>query len=90
MDTNNDSRAPTVRKEGMPAPIIPASMWRRHASQMVWIDGDRRGHVTPQNGALLQSLPADYMLPGDRNLAGTIVGNAVPSLMMRKIVQQLL
>lgn len=44
----------------------------------------------PQACARFQTLPRSYRLPDDISLAGVIVGNAVPSLMMRRIVEQLI
>lgn len=90
IDTNNDSRPATVRDPHEPAPTVPASWWRRHASQGVWKHKGQHGNITPQQGALLQSLPKSYLLPIDTKLAGEIVGNAVPSLLMREIVKPLL
>lgn len=90
IDTNNDSRPPTIRLVHEPAPTIPSSWWRRHASQGVWIANGKIGHITPHEGAILQSLPPWYQLPSDLRVAGDIVGNAVPSLLMSKIVRPLL
>lgn len=90
VDTNNDSRPATVRAAHEPAPTIPSSWWRRHASQGVWLHSGRMGHITPRNGAQLQSVPDWYQLPDDPRLAGEIVGNMVPPLMMRNIVLPLI
>lgn len=90
VDTNNDSRPPTIRAAHEPAPTVPSSWWRRRASQGVWKDNGQHGNITPQQGALLQSLPKSYCLPIDTKLAGQIVGNMVPPLMMLKIVEPLL
>lgn len=90
VDTNNDSRAPTVRTPHEPSPSIPSSWWRRHASQGVWLWDGQHGNISPRQGALLQSLPATYLLPNDTRLAGEIVGNMVPSLLMWNVVTPLL
>jgi len=90
VDTNNDSRPATVRRAHEPAPTIPSSWWRRRVSQGVWIVNGAMGHITPRNGAQLQSVPDWYALPNDTRLAGEIIGNMVPSLMMQKIVEPLL
>lgn len=90
VDTNNDSRPATVRQAHEPASSIPSSWYRRRAPQGVWFAHGRRGHITPRNAATLQSVPHWYCLPDDPRLAGEIVGNMAPPLLMREIVRPLL
>lgn len=90
VDTNNTIREPTVRLPHEPAPTVPSSLWSRHSSQFIWKRNGQHGSITPQQGALLQSLPKNYCLPIDTKLSGEIIGNMVPSLMMQKIVEPLL
>jgi site-specific DNA-cytosine methylase len=55
-----------------------------------WLSAGRVVRMTPRALARFQSLPDWYALPDRASLACTVIGNAVPSLMMRKIVEQLI
>jgi DNA-cytosine methyltransferase len=55
-----------------------------------WLSQGRVVKMTPRALARFQSLPNSFWLPEKTSLACTVIGNAVPSLMMRKIVVQLL
>lgn len=46
--------------------------------------------MTPRALARFQSFPDSYVLPDRASLACTVIGNAVASLMMRRIVEQLI
>jgi site-specific DNA-cytosine methylase len=43
--------------------------------------------MTPRCLAILQSIPDDYVLPDDDALAVRVIGNAVPPLFYRKLVE---
>jgi DNA-cytosine methyltransferase len=71
-----------------PAQTMLAS--RGPASYKAWLSAGRVVKMTPRALARFQSLPDSFWLPEKASLACTVIGNAVPSLMMRKIVEPLI
>lgn len=83
-----EGRGINVRDIDAPAQTMLAS--RSPASYKAWLSQGRVVKMTPRALARFQSLPDSYVLPEKSSLACTIIGNMVPSLMMRKIVDPLL
>lgn len=50
-------------------------------------DTERCVRLTSQCLARLQSFPDTYKLPDKPSLAATVIGNAVPPLLMQRIVE---
>lgn len=55
-----------------------------------WLSQGRVVKMTPRALARFQSLPDSFLLPDKASLACTVIGNAVPSLLMREVVKPLL
>ena len=70
--------------DGMRADHEPSHMPK------AWLSAGRVVKMTPRALARFQSLPDSYALPEKASLACTIIGNMVPSLMMERIVCQML
>lgn len=62
----------------------------RSGNTRAWLSAGRVVKMTPRALARFQSFPDSYVLPDRASLACTVIGNAVPSLMMRRIVEQLI
>lgn len=89
VDQQNGSRDSTVRQADEPI-FTPTQYSTKHPTPRAWLS---QGKVVKMNARALarfQSLPDSYILPEKSSLACTIIGNAVPSLMMLKIVGPLL
>ena len=55
-----------------------------------WLTQGRVVKMTPRALVRFQSFPDSYALPEKNSLAVTIIGNAVPPLLMREVVLPLL
>lgn len=89
----NDMRNMPTREAGEPAFTITAGSNNTHAPDTkprAWLAAGRVVKMTPRALARFQSLPDWYELPEKNSLACTVIGNAVPSLMMAEIVRPLL
>ncbi len=62
----------------------------RSGNTRAWLSAGRVVKMTPRALARFQSFPDSYVLPDRASLACTVIGNAVASLMMRRIVEQLI
>lgn len=60
------------------------------ARPRAWLAHGRVVRMTPRALARFQSIPDSFWLPDRAALACTVIGNAVPSLLMREIVRPLL
>jgi DNA-cytosine methyltransferase len=83
----NMSRDLTIRHDDEPAFVTGASASVRARA---WLQSGRVVKMTPRALARFQSLPDSYILPDKASLACTVIGNAVPSLLMQQIVEPLL
>jgi site-specific DNA-cytosine methylase len=52
-----------------------------------WLSEGRVVRMTPRALARFQSLPDEYILPDSGSLSSSIIGNGVPSLLARRIVE---
>jgi DNA (cytosine-5)-methyltransferase 1 len=87
---SNASRESTIREADTPAMTIQAGVNRRPITTPAVNHGGGQARVvrlTPRALARLQSFPDTYILPDDRRVAGRIVGNAVPPLLMQRIIE---
>lgn len=88
-DTSWSSRRPSPTIVGSFAPDVVAAPGYRKAG-----DGPRQSQpgsirVTAQEAAVLQSFPADYPWQGNKGVQFQQIGNAVPPLLARAIVEAL-
>jgi DNA (cytosine-5)-methyltransferase 1 len=87
----NRSREPTILDQDAPSMTIQAWHGRRPIqSPRAWLEQGRVVRMTPRALARFQSFPDSYVLPSKAALACTVIGNAVPCLMIQKIVEPLL
>ena len=84
---DNAGREITMRANDEPSFTIRASKGTTHRA---WLASGRVVKMTPRALARFQSFPDSYVLPDRASLACTVIGNAVASLMMRRIVEQLI
>jgi DNA (cytosine-5)-methyltransferase 1 len=89
VDTGNTSRKSTALQAGAPSMTISAWHGRRPSHAPVAHVSHRVVQMTPRCLARFQSFPDSYDLPENKTLACKIIGNAVPPLMMQRIVQHL-
>lgn len=78
-----------MRRDDEPATTVITDHKPSHQSK-AWLSQGKVVRMTPRALARFQSLPDDFVLPDRPSLACTVIGNAVPSLMMREIVRPLL
>lgn len=89
-DTSNAGRDPTVLDEHTPSMTIQAWHGRRPSHMPVsWLSSGRVVGMTPRTLARFQSVPDAYILPPRAGFACKIVGNMVPPVLMRRIVESL-
>lgn len=69
-------------------PALPVTA-TKYGDYRGWLTNGRTVQMTPRALARFQSVPDWYELPSRASLACTVIGNGIPSLMMRKIVEQL-
>jgi len=87
--TNQVIREWTVRDEDDPAMTITASArYRPTATPLAGVNG-RVVKMSPRCMARFQSFPDSYLLPEKTSLAVRGIGNAVPPLLYRRIVELL-
>lgn len=72
------------------APVVTVTASQTRHPFRAWLSQGRVVKMTPRALARFQSLPDDFILPEKAGLACTVIGNAVPSLLMREIVRPLL
>lgn len=70
-----------------PAMTVPGS---DKGSYCAWLDCGRVVKMTPRALARFQAFPDNYVLPSNNALACRILGNAVPPLLARRIMESLL
>jgi DNA (cytosine-5)-methyltransferase 1 len=85
--TAGAGRPPTSRLGGDPVFTITAGTGTRR-SVRAFADG-RVTAISPRCLARFQSFPDWYQLPESRILASKIIGNAVPPLLYRRIIEQM-
>lgn len=66
--------------------IVPTSSGARHKA---WLSSGRVVKMTPRALARFQSFPDWYILPDKAALATKVIGNAVPPLMYKKVIEAL-
>ena len=81
-------RGLTMRSNEQPRFTVSASMLPRRPAR-AWLNTGRVVKMTPRALARFQSFPDSYVLPDKAGLACTVIGNAVPPLLMRAIVRGL-
>jgi len=89
IDGANAGRNLTTRWDTEPIWTLDASRPSRHPKNAVM----RSGQIVKMNVRALarfQTFPDDYHLPDSQTLAGQIIGNAVPPLLYKKIIGQLI
>ena len=59
----------------------------KHQGPQAWLSQGRVVSMTPRALARFQAIPDEYLLPDNNGLACRIIGNAVPPLMMRRIIE---
>ena len=82
-------RGLTVRNDDQPSFTVSASALPRRPAR-AWLHSGRVVKMTPRALARFQSFPDWYELPSKASLACTVIGNAVPPLLMRAVVRGLL
>jgi DNA (cytosine-5)-methyltransferase 1 len=82
------TRPPLVADANDPAWTVRAARYKGFAR--AWLEQGRVVRMTPRALARFQSFPDSYVLPSKAALACTVIGNAVPCLMIQKIVEPLL
>lgn len=82
---NGNGRGQWAREAAQPSMTLGST-----GSARAWLSAGRVVRMTPRALARFQSLPDSFVLPDKASLACQIIGNAVPSLMMQKIVEPLL
>lgn len=60
----------------------------KSGSQLFLLDGERCRILNPRELARGQGFPEEYQLPKNRELASTLIGNAIPVQLSRAIVEQ--
>lgn len=77
-----------ARSQEKPAPTIRALGHDGHWRQLdAWLSAGEFRQIIPRALARFQSFPDDFLLPSNNALAGKIVGNAVPPLMIKSLVE---
>lgn len=71
-----------------PSATVVSSLSAMHDSR-AWLTTGRVVAMTPRALARFQSIPDSFILPDKRSLAATVVGNGVPSLLGRLLVESL-
>jgi site-specific DNA-cytosine methylase len=90
-DLGNTSRDATFLEDTAPSMTVQTWHGRRPSHMPVsWLAAGRVVKMTPRALARFQSFPDWYELPSKASLACTVIGNAVPSLLMQQIVEPLL
>ena len=77
-------RLPTTRLSNEPCFTICKWHWKQAIRVHL---NDRAVKLTPRAIARMQSFPDDYRLPNDNKLAIQVIGNAVPPLMVQRILE---
>lgn len=72
----------------MPAHTVTASDYKN--MRRIKLPNDTFATITIETMARIQSLPRNYKMSGNTELDSCVIGNAVPSLLMREIVRPLL
>jgi DNA (cytosine-5)-methyltransferase 1 len=85
--SNDCGESMTVRDGEEPSMTIAASCDNRVLRASV---GYRIVKMSPRCIARFQSVPDWYVLPEKTSLAGTIIGNMVPPLLMQRVVESVL
>ena len=87
VSNNQQEYSDGLRRDDEPSHSVTLQSGGRYRA---WLQTGRVVKMTPRALARFQSFPDSYVLPDRASLACTIIGNAVPSLMMRRIVEQLI
>lgn len=76
-----------IYRDDEPAMTIPASVVK--GLPRAWLTQGRVVRMTPRALARFQSFPDTYWLPDRAQLACTVIGNAVPLLLMQRVMESL-
>ena len=91
MDLGNTGRAATTLEAEEPSMTVQKWHGRRPShAQGAWLGQGKVVQLTPRCLARFQTFPDWYKLPDSRKLAATVIGNAVPCRLAKKLTQQLL
>lgn len=85
---NDTSEAKIYREDNEPAQVVRTPGGGQ--IPRAWLSAGRVVRMTPRALARFQSIPDSYVLPDNNKLACTVIGNGVPSLLYRRIVEQLI
>lgn len=69
------------------APVFTIRAAQHKGLPRAWLTTGRVVAMTPRALARFQSFPDSYVLPAKNNLACTVIGNAVPPLLMQRIAE---
>lgn len=89
-NTNAHPDTLAMKADHEPALTVRGSLIEHGASPRAWLAAGRTVRMTPRALARFQSVPDTYVLPDKAGLACQIIGNGVPSLLMRKLALPLL
>jgi len=78
-----------VREASEPSACVLATMHSKAAKPRAWLSQGRVVSMTPRALARFQSIPDWYVLPAKNGLACLVVGNAVPSLLARRMIESM-
>lgn len=76
----------SVYKDDCPAMTVNSAM---HGMARAWLSAGRVVSMTPRALARFQSVPDSYLLPDNKRLACTVIGNGVPCKLYEAIVRGL-
>jgi len=68
-------------------PVVPITATQSQHPFRAWLSKGRVVSMTPRALARFQSIPDSYDLPEKNSLACRIIGNAVPPLLMQRIIE---
>lgn len=85
LDGQNAGHGLTVRTDGEPKHTVTS---QSKARSRAWLSQGRVVSMTPRALCRFQTIPDEYVLPEKNSLACKVIGNAVPPLLMEKIIRE--